>query len=270
MYDDSYADDFPRWRHEPTYEPFGPSPGALDRLTHLVLVDGRLVETWSEPVRGTRWQEYADLFDRERQPPPPPPRPHWQRASDWLADICGGSAAVEALDVTPLTDDGWDLPADLGPGDRGRLEAVHDLLAAVAERWFTPEDMVAFRRALMRLWQDEPDVVRHAPTAAHVAGGICWAVGKANARFHPQGGLRMGRLKDALDLNPSPSTYGAVVQRALVGYRSCGNEQRWRPEGAPMLLSLGMADLLTSTTREQLLSVRRRAEAARQAESRAA
>ena len=259
-------DDYPWWRPEPAYEPFGRGwTGELDRLTHLVLVDGRLVDLWSEPVTGTRWQPHADRFDRERQPPPPPPVPRWQRALDWLADVCGGPAAVESLDTAQLTDDGWEPPPGLAPGDRGRLESAHDLVAAVAERWFCPEETVAFRRALLRLWQEEPDTVRHAPTAAHLAGGVCWAVGKANGCFHPQGGLRMTRLKDALDLSPAPSTYGAVVRQALVGYRECGSEDRWRPEGAPALLSLGLPELLTAATREQLVAVRRRAWAARDA-----
>ncbi|NYD43600.1 hypothetical protein [Nocardioides panaciterrulae] len=271
MYDETYAGDYPWWRHDPAYEVGALTDRTvLDRLTHLVLVDGRLVDVWTEPVRGTRWQPHADRFDAERRPPAPPPTPRWQRALDWLAGVCGGPAAVRALDAEPLSDDGWAPPPDLEPGDHGRLEAAHDLLAAVAERWFSPEDLVAFRRALLRLWQEDPDTVRHAPTAAHLAGGICWAVGKANGCFHPQGGLRIGLLKDALDLHPSPSTYGAVVRRALVGYRSCGEDQRSRPDGAPTLLPLGRADLLTSTTRAQLVAVRRRAEAARDAEARAA
>ena len=53
--DDSYPYDDPR--HYVTPDP--------DRLTHLVLVDGRLVDVWSEPVAGTRWQEHAERFDRQ-------------------------------------------------------------------------------------------------------------------------------------------------------------------------------------------------------------
>ena len=29
---------------------------------------------WSEPVTGTRWQEHADLFDRELRRPEPEPQ----------------------------------------------------------------------------------------------------------------------------------------------------------------------------------------------------
>ena len=51
-----------------------PRSSDLDRLTHLVLVDGRLVDVWSEPVSGTRWQEPAERFDRELRRPEPEPR----------------------------------------------------------------------------------------------------------------------------------------------------------------------------------------------------
>ena len=48
---------------------------------------------------------------------------------------------------------------------------------------------------------------------------MCWAVGKANALFRPQGERTMGRVKESLALHTTISTYGKVVQRALVGYR---------------------------------------------------
>jgi hypothetical protein len=55
MNHDRYAGDYPWWRYEPAWDHVGrDEPAELDRLTHLVLVDGRLVETWSEPVTGTR------------------------------------------------------------------------------------------------------------------------------------------------------------------------------------------------------------------------
>lgn len=255
--------------HPGLLEAYDPVPhDRLDRLTHLVLVDGRLVDTWSEPVEGTRWQTHADRFDRERMPAPEPTPPPWQRALDWLADVCGGPAALALLDTAPLGDDGeaaTELPTGLDPSARDRLQATHELLAAVAERWFDDEMAVAFRRALRRLWDEDPDVVLRARTAAHLAGGICWALGRANGCFHPQGGLRMARVKEALDLQPPLSTPGAAVQRSLVGLRSRVSHW-WRPDGAPDLLPLGRPELLTSTTRRALVRLRDRAEHARDAE----
>jgi hypothetical protein len=230
----------------------------LDRLTHLVLVDGRLVEVWSEPVTGTRWQEHADRFDRERSPAPVPPVPTYERALGWLDDVCGGREAVLALDTEPLADDGRDLPEAPTRQAQSRLAAVAELLAAVAEQWFDVETGHAFRRALVAVWDREPEVVLDAATAAHVAGGICWAVGRANALFKPQGTRTMGRVKEALALSVTISTYGKVVERALVGYRDPAGTGSWRPDG-PELLALGQPELLLSATRHRLVRVRMRA-----------
>lgn len=235
----------------------------LDRLTHLVLVDGRLVEVWSEPVTGTRWQAHADRFDREqRRPAPEPPEPTYERALGWLDDVCGGSEAVLGLGAEPLVDDGRDLPEAPTRQAQSRLAAVAELLDAVGQKWFDDETCHALRNALLLVWEREPEVVMDAATAAHVAGGICWAVGKANALYKPQGERTMGRIKEALALSVTISTYGKVVERALVGYRDTSTKGWWRPDG-PELLPLGHAELLLGATRQRLLRVRQRALEAR-------
>ena len=237
----------------------------LDRLTHLVLVDGRLVEVWSEPVAGTRWEEHAERFERERRAPAPePPVPTYERALGWLDDVCGSREAVLALDAEPLVDDGRDLPEAPTRAAQSRLAAVAELLDAVAERWFDVETGHALRRALLAVWEREPEVVLDAATAAHVAGGICWAVGKANAVYRPQGERTMGRVKEALALSVTLATYGKVVERALVGYRDPATTGWWRPDG-PDLLPLGHPELLLGATRQRLLRVRQRALEARDA-----
>lgn len=235
----------------------------LDRLTHLVLVDGRLVEVWSEPVTGTRWQQHADRFDRElKRPEPEEPVPTHERALRWLDDVCGGRAAVLALDAEPLVDDGRDLPEAPTHVGQSRLAAVAELLDAVARTWFDAETSQALRGALLTVWEREPEVVVDAATAAHVAGGICWAVGKANALYRPQGERTMGRIKEALALSVTISTYGKVVERALVGYRDPSHNGWWRPEG-PELLPLGHPELLLGAVRRRLVRVRERALEAR-------
>ncbi len=241
-----------------------PRPSDLDRLTHLVLVDGRLVDVWSEPVSGTRWQEHAERFDRElRRPEPEPQVPTHERALRWLDDVCGGREAVLALDTDALKDDGRDLPEAPTPQAQSRLAAVAELLDAVAQRWFDVETSHALRTALLTVWEREPEVVLDAATAAHVAGGICWAVGKANALFKPQGERTMGRVKEALALHATISTYGKVVQRALVGYRDPSSQGWWRPDDLPDLLALGHPDLLLGSVRRRLVRVRDRALEAR-------
>ena len=144
-----------------------------------------------------------------------------------------------ALDAAPLVDEGRDLPEAATPQAQSRLAAVAELLDAVGERWFDAETTVALRTALLAVWDREPEVVLDAATAAHVAGGICWAVGKANGLFRPQGERTMGRIKEALALHATISTYGKVVQRALVGYRDLAATGWWRPDDLPDLLPLG-------------------------------
>ena len=233
------------------------------RLTHLVLVDGRLVDMWNEAVTGTRWQEYADKFDRElRRPEPKPPTPPYARALAWLERLCGSRAAIDALDARPLSGDGLDLPEVSDAQSRSRLSAVAELLDAVADRWFDQEIENAFRRALLLTWAAEPEVVLNAATAAHAAGGVAWVVCKANGLLRPQGDMRVGMIKDALALSPSPATYGKVVERALQGYRARPEEGWWRPEGLPDLLAVGHPDLLVSSVRRRLVRVRDRAKEA--------
>jgi hypothetical protein len=232
----------------------------LDRLTHLVLVDGRLVEVWSEPVSGTRWQEHADRFDRElRRPTPEPTPPVHERALAWLDGLSGSREATLALDATPLVDDGRDLPEAPSRQAQSRLAAVAELLDAVGRQWFDAETTCAFRAALLAVWDREPEVVLDAASAAHVAGGICWAVGKANGLYRPQGGPTMGRIKEALALHVTISTYGRVVERALVGYRDLTSSGWWRPAELPDLLPLGHPDLLLGEVRARLVRIRQRA-----------
>ncbi len=237
-----------------------------DRVTHLVLVDGRLVDVWGERVEGTRWQEHADRFDRELRPPvSEPPVPTHERALQWLDSVCGGRDAVLALDDEPLADGGRDLPDAGSRPAQSRLAAVAELLDAVADKWFDDETSHALRSALLHVWAREPEVILDAATASHAAGGICWAVGKANALYRPQGERTMGRIKESLALTVTISTYGKVVQRGLVGYRDLDGAGWWRPDGLPDLLPLGHPDLLLGSVRRRLVRVRARALEARDA-----
>lgn len=264
--DDHHGDLTREWF--PPEEPYRDSYDIVDgepatRLTHLVLVDGRLVDMWQEAVTGTRWEHHARKFDeqlrRPAPPPPPPPKPLYVRALAWLDDLCGGREAVQALDTAPLTDDALDLPEIRDVAARSRLQAVAELLDAVAERWFDDEAAYACRRALLHLWDAEPEVVLDAATAAHVAGGIAWVVGKANGLLHPQGPVRVTSLKDALVLGATPSTYGKVVQAGLRGLRERSADATYPPTGQVDLLPTRHADLLVSSVRRRLVRLRERA-----------
>lgn len=241
-----------------------PHPGiALDeRVTHLVFVGGRLVEMWHESAAGTEWESYAACPAPPPPPPPPPPAPppHHVQVLDWLTEVCGGPAAVDALDGKPLTDDATELPTDYPDEDsRDRLQAAATLLDIVAERWFDDETARAFRHALLALWVEDPARITRPRSAAHLAGGICWAVGKANGLFHPTGPHRLGTVQDTLGLPGSLSSIGREVSGALHGFR--GHPLQGRPAGVPDLLPLYRADVLLGVTREELVRLRDRARA---------
>lgn len=243
------------WR-EPDPYPYDDVPDLAGRLTHLVYVGGRLVDSWHERAAETRWASYVE---RPVAPPPPAEPPLHARVLDWLSDVCGGAAAVTALDTEPLSDE----PVPVQAPDRSteeRLAATADLTDLVADRWFDDETALAFRAALRILWTEEPHTVQRATTPAHLAAGICWAVGKANGLFQPVGIRRVGTLQDTLALSGTPSTKGNEVAAALRGFR--GHRLTRRPPEVPDLLALGRPELLVAATREQLVRLRAKAEAA--------
>ena len=98
------------------------APPVPERVTHLVFVDGRLVDTWREPAIGTEWEAVALRHDREALPPePPPPAPH-ERVARWLAGVCGGAAAVDlGVRVHAPDDHSGDLRLDQARGAGGGL-----------------------------------------------------------------------------------------------------------------------------------------------------
>ena len=196
--------------------------------------------------------------------PPSPPVPTYERVLAYLDDLCGGREELLALSPTPL-EDPPDLPEVDTPQARARLSAVAELLDAVAASTFDREIAVAFRRCLVEVWHKEPEVVLDAVSAAHVAGGVAWVVAKANGVLGAQGRVTVTQLKHALALSPSPSTYGKVVQRALVGYRDFDAHRTGRTYELPDLLPLGRTDFLLGSTRRTLCRARDRALEAQQA-----
>ncbi|MFC6340832.1 hypothetical protein ACFP8W_02490, partial [Nocardioides hankookensis] len=65
-------------------------PWRTPLVTHLVFVDGRLVESWQEPAVGTEWEPHVRP---PAPPPPPPPPPVHEQVHTWLESVCGGRAA---------------------------------------------------------------------------------------------------------------------------------------------------------------------------------
>ncbi|MBF4163262.1 hypothetical protein [Nocardioides acrostichi] len=246
----------------PAPPPYG-EWGEPERLRHLVFLDGRLIDSWSEPVEGTSWAAEARRLDRLAAPAPEPPAPpRWQLALDWLGDRVGGAEAVARLHGEAF--DEPELPSDcLRLAQRERIGHVAELLDAVAALRHDADLGVALRQALVALWRSDPDLVDHAVSARSVAGGLAWAVGKANGLLHPQGTWRSGELRDALGLTSSPAAMGRSVQAALFGLREPARCSWWRPEGESDLLALGHAEVLLPEVRVRLVRLRDRAYAVR-------
>lgn len=248
MYDD--------WR-DPV--PFLDDPVDLARrVTHLVYVGGRLVDHWSEPAAGTRWAEHVE----RPVPPRPPDPPTHEKVRSWLAEICGSPAAVAALDTEPLDEPVLDLSRLPDRPAEERVAAAAVLLDDLAERQFDAETGRAFRTALAVLAVEDPESVTRPTSPAHLAGGVCWAVGKANGLFHPVGRRRLGVVQDALGLAGGLSSQGNPVGLALRGFRGRGVDRWARPAGVPDLLAVGRTDVLVAATRERLVRLRERADAA--------
>ena len=252
----SYDDDSLPWRDGPA------APDPRNRLTHLVLVDGRLVDVWSERVERTRWSRVAERFDVERRPlpPPTPPTPVHVEVRRWLARVCGGEAALDELGTAPLQA----TRLDPGLGDlEDAVRELEPLLARVAEQCFDAEVGVALANALRLVLRHDPDLVRRAPSARHLAGAVCWAVGKANALFDPPGNTTQRAVRDVLVLGSAISGCCPGVKRALNAYLD--DARRPYAPGVmdlPDLLALGRVELLTSATRRTVLDLRDRAAAA--------
>ncbi|MDF9716225.1 hypothetical protein INN71_11580 [Nocardioides sp. ChNu-153] len=265
MYDD-WPDPPPeRWRDDETEPTRRAEVGGLapprpafergDRLTHLVLVDGRLVDAWTEPVELTPWAGVAEALDRPRRPAPdpaPPPPPRHAQVLAWLDDLVGGREALLAL--TPEAPAPGEAPLGVPSGVLERRAVVRDLVSAVAERCFDADVEAALHRVVDHLCTDDPLLLTGSRTAAQVAGGVCWVVGRANGLFVP--GATQAVVRELLGLRGQLSSTGQVVQRSL------GPRWPWRHHHVGVgsdLLATGWAGVLTTSTRRQLVRARDRA-----------
>jgi hypothetical protein len=234
-----------------------------NRLTHQVLLDGRLIETWSEPVEDTPWQRVAkQLDDQQKQARPAPeplPLPH-DNALDWLDSLVGGRKALDALTDAPLS-----LP-DVLSVDGLPLAAVHrveGVSRALDELTglFDAETGRALKHVLAALWSEDRELVLNAKSSAQVAGGICWLVGKANDSFGKDKVSQLTAQKK-IGLTTSISSFGSSVHRTLRGLQPTYADRPWSQRD---LLATGRAGFLTSTTRRRLIRLRDQAMAAREA-----
>ena len=259
-----YADHPPRLSgHWSDPEAFDIAPASFvlstdsDRLTHLVLVDGRLVEAWSESVAGTRWQHHAERFDRERRPASaaPPSPPLHERVLTWLDAAVGGRSALLTMHAEALVDDGFEPAPDLAPGRREHLATVIDLLDRAAVELRVPEARALLTNTLRAAWSTDPDSVLELGGPTRLAAGICWVAARANGLVGAGGTTTQSALQHAVDCRTPISGPGRVVHRLVAGY--------WpdptRPIPMPDLLLVGRTELLVSSTRRHLVRAREQA-----------
>lgn len=74
------------------------------RLSHLVFVDGRLVDAWSERVEDSTYADVARRHDEDLRPPAvqaPPPLPHHEQALRWLDCVAGSREELLAMTGSP-------------------------------------------------------------------------------------------------------------------------------------------------------------------------
>ena len=194
--------------HEYPYDDDYRTTRDRDRLRHLVFLDGRLIETWTEPVEGTAYMAIAEELDRANRPVAQvaytrePPQPPYEAVLDWLDGVVGGRIALLALD---------DDPFEETPTTEG--DDVDDLLTRVADAHFSADFLAATRAALAVVRRDDPDLVGQSP-AGEIAAGLCWLVGRANGLVGAGTPVSQKALKATLWLSSTPTRRVAPINRA--------------------------------------------------------
>lgn len=227
--------------------------GDDDRLRHLVFLDGLLVDTFTEPVRGTPYACLALAADAARRDAAlPPPTPEHDRVLAWLDAVVGGRRALLDLDAAPLED----APPEAA-ADHPAYDAAVDLLERVARDVFHDDEVgVAAHHVLDRVWAEDPELLTSRRTVPQVAGGVLWVVGRANGLFGQAPAVRQKDVQRALWLSQPLSGQGRAVERCV---RPLGGDAPPRPWRLPSLEPLGDRRLLTSRTRRDLVTWRDRA-----------
>jgi hypothetical protein len=225
------------------------------RLSHLVFVDGRLVDAWSERVDDSAYDDVARRHDEDLRPqvvqgPPPPPR-HVQ-ALAWLDEVAGTREDLVAMTASPVA-----LPRlgdHLDPVADETWFVADELLVDLRES-LLPSDLAAPLRACLLMARDRYPELADRMTAVRLAAGIAWVVGKANAAIGPEGPVTQVRIADHL----GTTALNSCGNQVLGHVRRLGWTTR-RPWdcGVPALLAVGRVELLSSSVRRDLVELRDR------------
>ena len=226
------------------------------RLSHLVFVDGRLVDAWSERVETSAYDDVARAHDEERRPPqvvqsaPPPPR-HVQ-ALAWLDAVAGSRDDLLAMAASPVA-----LPRlgdHLDPAVDEPWLVTDELLTDPRET-LLPADLAAPLRECLLLARERLPELPERMTATRMAAGIAWVVGEANAAIGPEGPITQVRIADDLGTN----TLNAAGSQVLGHVRRIvwPSHRPWGCE-VPALLPVGRVELLSAGVCRDLVDLRDR------------
>lgn len=225
------------------------------RLSHLVFVDGRLVDAWSEPVEESAYVDVARAHDEDRRHQvvqAQPPLPRHVQALAWLDAVAGSRDELLAMTASPLP-----LPRlddHLDPVVDEPWLVVDELLTDLRES-LLPADLAAPLRECLLLVRERLPELAERMTPTRLAAGVSWVVGKANAAIGPEGPVTQTRIADHLGttaLNGSGTQVLGHVRR--LGW---GSRRPWDC-GAPALLPVGRVELLSATVRRDLVALRDR------------
>ncbi|GAB3013993.1 hypothetical protein GCM10011376_08680 [Nocardioides flavus (ex Wang et al. 2016)] len=225
------------------------------RLSHLVFVDGRLVDAWSERVEDSTYADVGRRHDEEQRPrvvQQPPALPWHLQALEWLDGVAGGREELLAMTGSPVA----------LPRLRDHLDPVADEPWLVADELLDdlretlmPADLAPPLRECLLLVRDRYPELAERMTPARLAAGVAWVVGKANAAIGPEGPVTQVRIADRLgttSLNAcGTQVLGHVRRLGWVGSQPYGS-------GAPALLAVGRVELLAASVRRDLVELRDR------------
>jgi hypothetical protein len=225
------------------------------RLSHLVFVDGSLVDAWSEPVEASAYADVARRHDEDRRPQvvqSPPSLPRHVQALQWLDCVAGTREELLAMTASPVA-----LPRlgeHLDPVVDEPWLVADELLGDVREAML-PADLAAPLRECLLLVRDRLPELAERITPDRMAAGIVWVVGKANAAIGPEGPVTQVRIADHL----GTSSLHACGQQVLGHVRRLGwvSARPWQ-SNAPTLLAVGRVELLSASVRRDLVELRDR------------
>ncbi len=166
-------------------------------------------------------------------------------ALGWLLEAVGGPEALMSLDDAALPDRDFSWTGIAGD----TVERVAEVLALCdrfCDEVLDVEYRSACRRFLERVARGDPAVFRRRASSKTAAAAVCWTIGKANELFRTRG-VRVMDLTAYFGISQ-----GGVSQRADTFIRAAGYERC----GAPGEVNLGDLDLLVSTRRRQIATMR--------------